>query len=74
MRDEVKYLFFVKFVDLFGCAWMLDVDILLPQSFEEGQEAANDVKGVEILQVYSRVINIHEFLGIREDLLRRSLS
>ena len=51
---------------------MLDVDVLLPQSFEEAQEAADDVKGVEVLEVDLRVIDVHEFLGIVQEVLRRS--
>ena len=43
---------------------MLDVGILLPQSLEERQEAVDNVEGIEVLEVYLRVINIHELLNI----------
>lgn len=72
MCDEVEDLLLVKFVDLFPNPLVLDVSVLLPQSIEEGEEAADDVKCIQVLEVDPRVIYVHKFLSITQQVLRRS--
>ena len=66
LRHHLHHLFPVKFNNSASEHWVGDIGEFVLQAFEEREEVADDVVCIQVLEIYARVVDIHEVLYSRK--------